>query len=563
MGTEETEPQVAPAVRSNDQSASVDGPPKKKGLHFWVLLVSIALCQFLAALDSSVLSTALPTVAAELNSGPLYLWIVNTYLLAMTACGPIFGQAADIFGRKSLTLLAITAFALGSIISATAKSTEQLLVGRTIQGVGGAGCVVMPEILICDLVSLRERAMYVGILTACWGTGTLVAPVVGGALAEAGAWRWIFYLNLPIAGLAAVPMVMLKLRNPNKNTSFWSRLARVDWVGNAILIFAVVSLLMSLTYAGNKNPWSSWRTIVPLVLGCLGLVAFAAFEAGPWLPADSRTMPPRLFRNRTAVGGYATSFFHAMMLFWTGYFLPVYFQAVKGALPLRSAVMILPLILTSAPAGFLAGFFTSKTGRCLIWQFVGWGVMAVGAGLLTLLDAESSTGHWVGFQMVFGFGLGVIFTTQLPAILASLDEADVATASAVWIFIRNLGSIWGTTIPAAVFNTRAEELAISLPEEVRGLLVRGGAFEHATARFMNTFKEVPGVFSALLEMYTASLRLVWQISIAFCGVGFLLCFLMKNLELTSEHNTEWGLEGVSQEERAEQMRQGQPAAATT
>jgi MFS family permease len=513
----------------------------KKSIHFWLLLVGIALCQFLAALDSSVLSTALPTITAELNSGPLYVWIINAYLLASTACGPIFGQASNIVGRRSLSIFAVVAFAVGSVICATAKSTEQLIVGRSIQGVGGAGCVVMPEILICDLVSLRERGTYVGILTACWGSGTLAAPIIGGAFAEHATWRWIFYLNLPIAGLAILPLFMLKMRNPNTD-SFWQRLRRIDWLGNAILILAVVSLLLSLTYAGTRNPWSSWQTILPLVLGLLGLFGFAAFEAGPWLSAP--TMPPRLFRNRTAAGGYATSFLHGMTLFWTGYFLPVYFQSVKDVSPLRSAVMTLPLIFISAPAGLLAGFLTTATGKYIYWHWIGWALMSIGAGLFTLLDAQSSTGHWVGFQIVFGFGIGVIFTTQLPAILASLEESDVAIASATWIFIRNLGSIWGTAIPSAVFNTRANELAARLPEHVRSLLIRGGAYEHATAAFVNSFKENPTLFDAVVNLYSSSLQLVWQVSIAFCVLGFFLSFAMKGLELTTEHHTEWGLESA-------------------
>ncbi|KAH8655371.1 major facilitator superfamily protein [Xylariales sp. PMI_506] len=513
--------------------------PGKKPLQFWILLLAIALCQFLAALDSSVLSTALPTITAELNSGDLYIWMVNAYLLASTACGPLFGQASNIFGRRVLTVLAIIAFAVGSAISGTAHSTAQLIAGRTIQGIGGAGCVVMPEILICDLISLRERGTYVGLLTACWGSGTLAAPIIGGALAQSVTWRWIFYLNLPIAGAALIPMLMLKLRNPNTDT-LWQRLLRVDWAGNAILVLAVVSLLLSLTWAGTQNPWSSWRTIVPLILGVLGLFAFAAYQTGSWL--SSPTMPLRLFRNRTAAGGYVTSFLHGMILFWTGYFLPIYFQAVKDSTPLRSAVMTLPLVCISAVAGVIAGYLTTLIGKYLHWHFIGWTLMSVGAGLLTLLDAGSSMGYWVGFQVVLGFGIGVIFTTQLPAILASLAEGDVASASATWIFIRNLGSIWGMAIPAAVFNTHANELAAGLEEDVRVLLINGGAYEHATKAFMDSFKQNPTLYSALLNMYTTSLKKVWQVSIAFCVLGFLLSFLMKNLELRKENNTEWGLE---------------------
>ncbi|KAH7305290.1 major facilitator superfamily transporter [Stachybotrys elegans] len=524
---------------------AVPSKTPKKGIRFWFLLVGIALCQFLAALDSSVLSTALPTITADLNAGPLYVWMINAYLLSSTAFGPLFGQASNIFGRRALTIFAIAAFAAGSLISATSQSSAQLIAGRTIQGIGGAGCVVMPEILICDLVSLRERSTYVAILTACWGSGTLVAPIIGGALASPGTWRWIFYMNLPVTGAAVIPILMLKMRKPPSNDTFAQRLARVDWTGNLILVLAVVSSLLSLTWAGTQNPWQSWRTIVPLVIGVLGLLGFAVYEAGSWIHAP--TMPPRLFTNRTAAGGYSTAFLHGMLLFWVGYFLPVYFQAVQTVSPLISAVRTLPLILSSAFSGFAAGYLTTLTGKYLHWHIGGWLLMSVGVGLFSILDDQSSTGHWMGFQIIFGVGMGTIFTTQLPAILASLQERDVAIASATWIFIRNLGSIWGTAISAAVFNTRADELAAGLVGPVRDFLVRGGAYEHATEAFLNMFRDQPQLYEAILHLYSSSLQLVWQVSIGFCVLGFLFSLLIKNLELTQEHHTDWGLEEASKE----------------
>lgn len=229
---------------------------------------------------------------------------------------------------------------------------------------------------------------------------------------------------------------------------------------------------------------------------------------------------------------------------------------MKDVSPLRSAVTTLPLILISAPAGLLAGFLTTATGKYLYWHWIGWALMSVGAGLFTLLDAQSLTGQWVGFQIVFGFGIGVIFTTQLPAILASLAENDVAIASATWMFVRNLGSIWGTTIPSAIFNTRAEEIAAGLPEQIRALLVRGGAYEHATAAFISSFKDTQSLLDAIVDLYSRSLQLVWHVSIAFCVLGFCLSFLMESLELTTEHHTEWGLEGGEKAAEASISRTG-------
>lgn len=349
-------------------TAASGTPATKKDARFWLLFSALVLVEFLAALDTSILSTALPTIVADLNSGALYIWVINSYLLASTACGPIFGQAANIVGRRSLAILAVVLFAVGSAVSGAAHSTPVLIVGRIIQGIGSGGCVVMPEIIICDLVPLRERGLYAGLLNACWSVGTLAAPVIGAVLVERASWRWIFFLNLPIAGVALLPVFMLKLRYPHRGT-FWERIRRIDWIGNGILVLAVVSLLMSITWAGTENPWSSWRTIVPLVMGFVGLGGFVAYEGSPLI--QEPTMPLRLFRNRTAAAVFATSFLHGMLLFWIAYFIPIYFQAVKEASPIRSAVMVrvdsrLPQRTPYPPCDFLAFYLGSERPTCIV-----------------------------------------------------------------------------------------------------------------------------------------------------------------------------------------------------
>lgn len=515
----------------------------KKGLRFWVVFFAISLMYFVATLDGTILTTALPTIVVDLQSGSLYIWAVNAYLLAVTACGPLFGQASDIFGRRSLAFLSVTSFAVGSIISATAQTTGQLIAGRTIQGIGGGGCVVVPEIITCDIVSLRERGKYIGIIMGFSGIAGLIAPIIGGVLAEQSSWRWIFYLNLPICAIIFAALVFLRLRHPKVGT-FWERLEHIDWLGNTILVLAIVSLLLALTWAGSVHPWSSWRTIVPLVLGLLGLAGFACYEAYPWSWLSKPTMPPRLFGNRTSGALYAASFIHGLMSYWAGYFLPVVFQATMSASPLRAALMVLPMIGATAVAGILAGFLTSTTGKYLHWHYIGWALTTVSAGLFTLMNDSSPAGYWVGFQILFGAGFGVVFTTQLPALLAALDEKDVAVASATWIFIRNLGAIWGMAVPSSVFNTHADSFAKSriADDSVRVLLVNGGAYEHATSAFVASFKENPELHRLVLDLYASSLRVVWLALVGFSGLGFLLCFFIKPLELRTELNTEYGLE---------------------
>ncbi|KAF5238275.1 hypothetical protein FAUST_5642 [Fusarium austroamericanum] len=513
----------------------------KKGARFWLIFVAIALTTFLAALDTSIISTALPTIAADLGSDSLYVWIIDSYLLASTATIPIFAQAANIYGRRSLTLIAVCIFTLGSGLCGGAHNTAMMVGGRAVQGIGGGGVLTMSEIVVCDMVSIRERGMYAGIIGGVWAIAAVVAPVMGGAFAQNISWRWIFYINLPIAGVALVALGMfLKLTRPPSGT-FKEQMARIDWGGSVLLIGSVTSIVLALSWGGSEHAWSDWETVVPLVIGLVALLAFFAYQGVPWLKEP--TMPLRLFSNRTSSTLLAISFIHSLLLYWICYFLPVYFQAVKEASPTRSAVMLFPIACTSAPGGVAAGITITKTGKYRIWHFAGFVLMSIACGLFTLLDENSSTGRWVGFQILFGFGTGVVFTSTLPPILASLPDSDVATATGAWTFIRNFGSIWGVAIPAAVFNNHVNHAASGISDQgVRSLLVNGGAYEHATQYFLKTLESSPRLKDEVVQVYLNGLKVVWQVSIAFCLLGFLLCFFVRSLTLRDELNTEFGLQ---------------------
>ncbi|BDD60843.1 Efflux pump fus6 [Monascus purpureus] len=515
------------------------GSSPKKGWRFAVIFSALCMTAFLAALDTSIISTALPTIAAALNSETLYVWTITSYLLASTAVQPLFGQAADIFGRRYLTLLSVALFALGSGIAGGAHNTAMMIAGRTVQGIGGGGINVMVEIVVCDLVSLRERGKYVGMIGSMWAIGSVVGPIIGGAFSQHATWRWIFYINLPLSGVALALLAPFLHLHYRREGTIIDRLKRVDYLGNTILILAVISVLLALTWGGTVHAWSSWRTIVPLVLGLVGLVGFLVYEASP--AVKEATMPMILFTNRTSATTYILSFLHGILLYWACYFLPVYFQAVLGASPTRSGIMLFPIATTTAPFGVMAGILITVTGHYRIFHFLGFALMAVACGLFSLLDEHSTTGDWVGFQILFGVGAGFIFTSCLPAILAALPESEVARATATWTFLRSFGSVWGTAIPSAIFNSHVNKLVASIPDAAtRALLGNGGAYEHATAAFLRSYDGSP-LKTDIIRVYVDSLRLIWYVSIAFAGIGFPLAFLIKGLHLRDELNTDFGM----------------------
>lgn len=436
---------------------------------------------------------------------------------------------------------AIALFALGSGLCGGSTNTEMLIASRVVQGIGGGGINVMTEIIVADLVPLRERQKIMGVVFTAFAVGTFIGPIVGGAIVEHTSWRWVFYINLPLAGVALLLMVLFLRVQYDRVTSIRAKLKRVDFLGNAVLISSVISILLALTWGGILHAWSSWRTVVPLVLGFLGLGGFIWYQWSRWCVEP--TMPWRLFSNRTAALTYLLSFLHGMNLYAVSLFLPVYFQAVLEASPEGSGVDLLPSVIPMVPFAILGGIFISMTGKYKPLLIAGFVPIAVGVGLFSTLTDKSSTAIWVIFQIILAAGSGIALIATLPAILASLPESDVATATATWAFLRSFGSIWGVSIPSTVFNTRFTNLAYRISDPVvRNQMYRGGAYQLATRAFMRSLNGDPVVKAQVVSVYVDSLKLVWQVCIAFAAIGVPLAFCVKSLKLRDELDTEFGFE---------------------
>ncbi|KAH8899041.1 MFS general substrate transporter [Thozetella sp. PMI_491] len=521
---------------------------------FWAIIIGIGFTLWLAALENSALTTAAPAILVDIPLADDWIWLTNAFFLTSAAFQPVMGQLANLYGRRWLTMCAIATFVLGSGICGGANAGSTLIAGRGIQGIGSGGILLGIDMIISDLIPLRYRGNYIAIVLLIYSVGTTMGALIGGVIVDNISWRWVFYINLPIGGVSLLVMFMFLKVKHRRDTSWISRLKRIDVVGNSILIASTVSMLIALTYAGTRHPWSSWQTLVPLLLGFAGFFVFGAFEASHLAPAEP-VMPPRLFANRTSVIIAINTFLFTAVVYWAIFFMPVYFQAVQMLSPTRAGVNVIPVSLLGVPAAAAASAAVSRWGKYKAIHLLGFFLFTVGLGLFSLLDENSPTGEWVGFMFVGPIGGGLLLNTQLPAFQAPVPETDQAAATGAWNFLRAMGSVWGVAIPAAIFANRVDGLvtegAVSNPVAA-SLMSNGGAYQFASAAFVKLFPLHDQ--AEIRAVYRLALQRVFLVGIAFSGFAFLLCLFEKDIPLRKELTTEFGL----QEDQNLWNKSGQP-----
>lgn len=513
---------------------------QKRGIRFWLIIVSLAITALLAALEATIVSTALPSIVSDLGGYGAYVWVIMAFFLTTTAFQPLYGQLADIFGRRYPTIFAVAIFALGCGLCGGAHNIGMMIAGRTIQGIGASGINVLSELIICDLVPLRERGNFMAIIFATMTVGTAIGPVIAGFIVEYSNWRWVFYLNLPVAGFVlALHIAFLQVKSSRKR-SILESLKRIDFIGNALFIAASVSVLIALGWAGSSYPWSSSHVIAPLIVGFVGLAVFLVYEGSRF--AVEPTVPLRLFGNRTSLVAFILTFLVGLVTIMVIYFLPVYFQAVLMSSPARSGVQLLPTVVVVTPLAGIGGGVLARYGQYIPLHLGGFALMIIGLGLFTLLDQTSTTAEWVVYQVVEAAGIGLLVAVLLPAVQAKLSDADSGSSTATWSFMRSFGTVWGSSIPAAVFNNRFDQLSGRITDSVvRATLSWGHAYQHATKAFVTALPTTNGLREQVISVFSDSLKQVWQVGIAFVGLGFLLVFLEERVELRKELETEFGL----------------------
>jgi MFS family permease len=458
-------------------------------------------------------------------------WASISFMLAVSVVQPIYVTVSDVLGRRIPLFAAFALFFVGAIVFAVADKMATVIAGRVLQGLGGGGLDVLSEVVVTDMTSMKDRPLWVGLLSFPMAVGCILGPIVGALFSEYATWRWLGWCNLPMIAIAA-PLAFFFMRLKPLEDSLVPKLGRLDWTG--MLLFATGGILFSLplSWAGALYPWSSWRTLVPFIIGILFLIGFAFYEKRPPQPV----YPHRIFENVTAQVTLLGAFLHGAILYAALLYLPLYFQAVLLQSPLQAAVSILPfcvfMVVLSGAAAFAVE--ASRKYRWEIW--LGWIILAVGVGLMALWDRTTSTAESAGFQILVGIGIGVLFTVPTIAMQASAPTTDdQGLAIGILVSFRLFGGLvglaCGATAFASTFGGAIAPVGV-LPESLA--MLRNSA---SAVGFIPQLREIvvpQELLESIVTAYADSLRSIWYVLAAFAALGAIASVFLKELSLESE-----------------------------
>ncbi|HUK08602.1 MAG TPA: MDR family MFS transporter [Stellaceae bacterium] len=398
------------------------------------ILSGVLVGMFLAALDQTIIATALPTIAADLSGIEHLSWVVSIYLLTSTASTPIYGKLSDLYGRRRLLQIGITIFMLGSLLCVLAQTMSELIAARAIQGLGGGGLITLAHATVADHVSPRERGRYQGYLSSVWASASVGGPMLGGLFVDYLSWRWVFGINLPI-GVVAITLCRRAL--PRIDIHHEQR--RIDYIGATLLTLAVTALLLVTTWGGTQYPWLSPTILGLVAAGILLLVVFALQELRTLEPI----LPPRLFGDIVFRVANTVSFLISMVTFGSTMLLPVFFQMVAGRSPAGSGLLMAPFTGATVIGAFVTGQLMRKTGRYKRFPLFGLAAGALAFVLLATLRANTSALTISGYMILLGLGVGTALPVMLVSVQNAADPRDIGAATSAVNFFRSMGGAFG------------------------------------------------------------------------------------------------------------------------
>ncbi|MFI8216630.1 DHA2 family efflux MFS transporter permease subunit [Streptomyces sp. NPDC085932] len=506
---------MAGDTHATKPSAAGAAAPEQVPGNVLVSIGALLLGMLLAALDQTIVSTALPTIVSDLGGLDHLSWVVTAYLLAATAATPLWGKLGDQYGRKRLFQTAIVIFLVGSALCGAAQDMAQLIAFRAVQGLGGGGLIVLSMAIVGDLVPPRERGRYQGLFGAVFGATSVLGPLLGGLLTQHASWRWVFYVNLPV-GVVALAVIAAVLRIPRT-----ARRHVIDYLGTFLIAAVATCLVLVASLGGTTWGWGSAQVVGLAVLGVVLAVAFVAVERR----AAEPVLPLRLFRVRTFTLSAVISFVVGFAMFGAMTYLPTFLQVVQGVSPTMSGVHMLPMVLGLLLASTTSGQIVSRTGRWKVFPIAGTGITTLGLLLLHQLDENSSTAELSGFFFVFGLGLGLVMQVLVLIVQNAVPYADLGVATSGATFFRSIGASFGVAVFGTVFAGR---LGDQLTDAFRGApLPPGASVDTLEADPRGIAALPPDLRPPALHAYATAITDVFLYAAPVALLGFVLAWFLK------------------------------------
>ncbi|MGW6137144.1 DHA2 family efflux MFS transporter permease subunit [Streptomyces sp. NPDC055140] len=484
-----------------------------------VSIGALLLGMLLAALDQTIVSTALPTIVSDLGGLEHLSWVVTAYLLASTAATPLWGKLGDQYGRKKLFQIAIVIFLISSALCGMAQNMPQLIGFRALQGLGGGGLMVLSMAIVGDIVPPRDRGRYQGLFGAVFGATSVLGPLLGGLFTEHLSWRWVFYINLPI-GVVALVVIATTLHIPVRSAKH-----TIDYLGTFLIATVATCLVLVASLGGTTWDWDSAQIIGLAVLGVVLAVVFVQVERR----AAEPVLPLKLFRIRTFTLSAVISFVVGFAMFGAMTYLPTFLQVVQGVSPTMSGVHMLPMVIGLLLSSTASGQIVSRTGRWKVFPVVGTGVTALGLLLLHQLDETSSTGEMSAYFFVFGLGLGLVMQVLVLIVQNAVSYEDLGVATSGATFFRSIGASFGVAIFGTIFASR---LGDKLTDALAGRSLPPGIDVNALQSDPRGIGELPPALRGpVLHAFASSITDVFLYAAPVALVAFVLAWFLREDKL--------------------------------
>ncbi|MDQ2836871.1 MAG: MFS transporter [Actinomycetota bacterium] len=489
-----------------------------------VIMSGLMLGMFLASLDQTIVSTALPTIVGDFHRSDLLSWVITAYLLASTASTPLWGKAGDLYGRKRVFQWAIVVFLVGSVLCGASQNMLELIAFRGLQGIGGGGLISLVFAIIGDVIPPRQRGRYQGYFGAVFGISSVVGPLAGGFAVDNLTWRYIFYINLPL-GILALLVTNRVLRLPVR-----TRQVRIDWWGALLLVLGVSSILLATQSGGTDYPWSSWQIIGLFALGALVLAGFLLRER----LAPEPILPLGLFRLQIFSVSNVISFVSGVSMFGALAFLPQYLQLVHGVSATESGLLLLPLLFGVLTMSISSGRYISRTGNYRWFPLVGTVLVTVGLVLLTRLGAHTSLVVVGCYILVFGAGLGLFMQVLTLVVQNAVPMSQMGVATSSVTFFRSMGGAIGASALGAVLTAR---LAYEFPRRLPPAAVAAGDKVSQLVQSPAALKAIgrtnPALHEGIIQAYSHAIDRLFLVAVPISVLSVIVALFVRQVQLRS------------------------------